>query len=129
MHPGSDGPDSVKAHTASGARSREWLGPNRQNVLSTYGRGKDGDMAAIASSRQTRAFPTIRTVAGIGLAFILVVAGLVITGFPSGSAPPTTPSATVSRGAITATVAGIGTVAAAQTLDLAFPSTGTVREV
>lgn len=86
-------------------------------------------MAAIASSHQARAFPTIRIIAGIGLALILVVAGLVISGFPSGSAPPTTPSATVSRGAITATVAGIGTVAAAQTLDLTFPSTGTVREV
>src|SRR2546429_395450 len=86
-------------------------------------------MAAIAIPRHARAFPFRWIVAGVGVAVILAVVGLVVTGFPGGSAPRATPSATVSRGPITATVAGIGTIAAAQTLDLAFPSVGTVSEV
>src|SRR5690242_16578746 len=86
-------------------------------------------MAAIASPRRSQGFPTRWIVAGIGSLLIVAAVATVATGFPGRSAPSTTSTATVSRGSITATVNGIGTVAAAQTLDLTYSSGGTVRQV
>jgi HlyD family secretion protein len=99
--------------------------PIRSNLRT----GKDEDMAAITNPRGTRRFPIRWPVAAVGSA--LVVAAVVVTasGFANRSTPSTTNVATMSRGSITATVTGIGSVAPAQTLDLAFPSAGTVSEV
>ena len=67
--------------------------------------------------------------AGIAVIVLAIIAALVVTrpaGQPAGAA---TATASVVRGGITATVAGTGTIAAEQSLDLSFPINGTVTEV
>jgi HlyD family secretion protein len=91
--------------------------------------GKDEDMAAITNPRGSRPFPTRWPVAVVGSAVVLAAVVAVATAIPSRSTPSASTFATVSRGSITATVNGIGSVAAAQTFDLAFPTTGTVSDV
>src|SRR5262245_45331445 len=70
--------------------------------------------------------------AGIGIAVIVVgvVAGLFINSRASSSTAGTTiATTTVASGSLVASVAGSGTVAAAQSLDLAFQPSGTVTQV
>src|SRR5262249_16187906 len=83
--------------------------------------GKDEDMAAITNPHGPRAFRRGWRGAAVGSALVLAVVVAVAPGFASRSTPSATTTATVSRGSITATVTGIGSVAAAQSLDLAFP--------
>jgi HlyD family secretion protein len=62
----------------------------------------------------------------------MLIAGAAVAvanGLPGRSAASTIATAPVSRGSITATVDGIGTVAAAQTLDLTFTNAGTISRV
>ena len=67
--------------------------------------------------------------AGIAVIVLAIIAALVVTrpaGQPAGAATATT---NIVRGGITATVAGTGTIAAEQSLDLSFSINGTVTEV
>ncbi|HLH72643.1 MAG TPA: efflux RND transporter periplasmic adaptor subunit [Chloroflexota bacterium] len=90
-------------------------------------------MATITETPRTTGIPRRWRVAGAGL----VVAGLLGVGLTTGtlralvgpSAPALPPTVAVTRGGITASVDGIGTVAAAKTLDLTFSTTGTVTDV
>src|SRR5438094_4435694 len=86
-------------------------------------------MAAITQPRQARVFPSRRIIAVVGSVLILAIVALVLMKLRNNSSLSTLPTSTVSRGAITASVAGIGTIAAAQSVDLAVPGTGTVSAV
>jgi len=67
---------------------------------------------------------------GIGVVLIGLVAGLYISSRASSSTAATTiATTTVAPGSVVASVAGSGTVAAAQSLDLAFQASGTVTQV
>ncbi len=84
-------------------------------------------MAAITAIPPRHLIPRRWIIAGIGAALIGSSIGAV--GLSTRAAPATPSTVTVTRGAITATVSGIGTVAAARTLDLTFPTAGTVTQV
>ncbi len=68
---------------------------------------------------------------GAGSAVIVLglIAALLLNRTSSSSSTTTTATTTVTRGTVVAAVAGSGTVAAAQSLDLAFPTSGTVTQV
>jgi HlyD family secretion protein len=66
---------------------------------------------------------------GIALIVLVIIAALTINSFGSSSATPTVATTTIARGGIVASVAGSGTVAAAQALDLSFQTSGTVTQV
>src|SRR5438105_279222 len=68
---------------------------------------------------------------GIGIAVIVVViiAALAINGVQRRAAPIAVATVPVARGNIVAAVAGSGTVAAEQSLDLPFKTNGTVTKV
>jgi HlyD family secretion protein len=66
---------------------------------------------------------------GVALIVIVIVAALVLNSMSSRATTPTVATTTMSHGPIVATVAGSGTVAAAQSLDLSFQANGTVTEV
>lgn len=90
-------------------------------------------MATIAKTPGTTRIPRRWLVGGAGLIAAGALAAMMTTGTLGGligpSAPALPPTVAVTRGAITANVDGIGTVAAAQSLDLNFPTSGTVTEV
>jgi HlyD family secretion protein len=69
----------------------------------------------------------------IGAGIVVIVAGIIaalaLTRAGSGSTATTVATTTVSTGNVVASVAGSGTVAAAQALDLNFQSSGTVTQV
>ena len=66
--------------------------------------------------------------AGIFLIVLVIVAAVVINS-RSSSATPTVATTTVATGSVVASIAGSGSVAAAQTLDLPFQSSGSVTKV
>jgi len=66
---------------------------------------------------------------GIALIVLVIIAALAINSRSSSSATSTIATTTVGRGEIVANVAGSGTVAAAQALDLSFQTSGTVTQV
>src|SRR6266511_5662365 len=66
---------------------------------------------------------------GIALIVLVIIAALVLNGRANSSAAPTVATTTVTRGSVVATVAGSGTVAPAQALDLSFQTSGTVTQV
>ncbi len=66
---------------------------------------------------------------GIGAIVIAIVVALLLTSTSSSSSAPAVPTTTVSTGNVVASVAGSGTVAAAQSLDLTFQTTGSVTQV
>jgi HlyD family secretion protein len=68
---------------------------------------------------------------GAGSAVIVIglIAALVINRTSSGSSTATVTTTTVTRGNVVATVAGSGSIAAAQALDLAFQTSGSVTQV
>jgi HlyD family secretion protein len=66
---------------------------------------------------------------GIGAIIIAIIAGLLLTSIGSSSSAPVISTTTVSTGSVVASVAGSGTVAAAQSLDLTFQTTGSVTQV
>jgi HlyD family secretion protein len=67
--------------------------------------------------------------AGIVLIIIVIIAALALNSRSSSSTTPTVATTTASRGNIVASVAGSGAIAAAQSLDLAFQSSGSVTRV
>lgn len=67
-------------------------------------------------------------IAGIAVIIIAIIAALVLTRGSRSSAPMLN-TTTVQRGNLVATVNGSGTVAAAQSLDMAFATNGTVSAV
>ncbi|MFN8503655.1 efflux RND transporter periplasmic adaptor subunit [Kouleothrix sp.] len=66
---------------------------------------------------------------GIALIVLGIIAALVINSMRSSSTTSTVATSKVTRGTIVATVDGSGTIAAAQSLDLGFATTGTVKTV
>jgi HlyD family secretion protein len=60
---------------------------------------------------------------------IAIIAALLLSFTTSSSSTPTVSTTTVSSGSVVASVAGSGTVAAAQSLDLTFQTTGSVTQV
>lgn len=68
-------------------------------------------------------------VGGIVLIVLAILAGVLLSTAPSRAATTAQQTVAVTRGSITARVDGSGTVAAAQSLDLNFQSSGTVTEV
>src|SRR6266542_3348007 len=66
---------------------------------------------------------------GIALIVLVIIAALAINSRSSSSATSTVATNTVGRGEIVASVAGSGTVAAAQALDLSFQTSGMVTQV
>src|SRR5215212_4934400 len=66
---------------------------------------------------------------GIGAIAIAIVAALLLTSTRSSASTPTVSTTSVSTGNVVASVAGSGTVAAAQSLDLTFQTTGSVTQV
>ena len=67
--------------------------------------------------------------AGIAVIVICIIAALVINRTSSSSSATTVAATTVTRGNVIASVSGSGSIAAAQTLDLAFPTSGSVTQV
>src|SRR5262245_60140218 len=67
--------------------------------------------------------------AGIGLIVLAIVIAVILSTRQSSSATQTAATSTVARGNIVASVSGSGSVAAAQALDLAFQTSGTVTKV
>ncbi|GAB4209587.1 MAG: efflux RND transporter periplasmic adaptor subunit [Roseiflexaceae bacterium] len=67
--------------------------------------------------------------AGIGVIVLAIIVALVMGGAGSRAATSTAATATVTRGPIVATIAGSGTIAAAQSLAVPFQTNGVVREV
>ena len=86
-------------------------------------------MSTKLSPRRRGLFASRWLIPGIGAILILVVVGLLTSGALRKSNGPGPATVGVTRGPITATVNGIGTVAAAQTVDLALPGTGPVTDV
>jgi HlyD family secretion protein len=66
---------------------------------------------------------------GIGAIVIALIAAVLLTSTSSSSSTPAVSTTTVASGNIVATVDGSGTVAAAQSLDLTFQTTGSVTQV
>jgi HlyD family secretion protein len=66
---------------------------------------------------------------GFALIVLVIIAALAINGRSSSSTTPTVATTTVARGGVVASVAGSGTVASAQALDLSFQASGTVTQV
>jgi HlyD family secretion protein len=66
---------------------------------------------------------------GIALIVLAIIAAVLIGTRRSGSAAATAATVPVTRGTIVASVAGTGSIAAAQSLDLAFQTSGAVTEV
>jgi HlyD family secretion protein len=66
---------------------------------------------------------------GIALIVLAIIAAVLLSARRSSSAASTTATSPVTRGTIIASVAGTGSVAAAQSLDLAFQTSGTVTEM
>jgi HlyD family secretion protein len=66
---------------------------------------------------------------GITLIVLAIIIALLLSGAQRRSAAPTAATVTVTRGSVVASVAGSGTVAAAQTLDLPFQTSGNVTQV
>lgn len=66
---------------------------------------------------------------GIGAIVIAIIAALLLTSTSSSSSAPAVSTTTVSTGNVVASVVGSGTVAAAQSLDLTFQSSGSVTQV
>jgi HlyD family secretion protein len=60
---------------------------------------------------------------------LAIIAAILLTRPGSSASTPTLPTTTVSSGSIVASVAGSGTVAAAQALDLMFQASGSVTQV
>jgi HlyD family secretion protein len=67
--------------------------------------------------------------AGIALIIVGIIAALVVNSFQAQAAPLGATTVSVARGSIMARVAGNGTVAATQTLDLPFEASGSVTDV
>ena len=85
-------------------------------------------MAVMAKPR-TRLFSTGRIIALVGAVVIIALIAVVVRGFLSRGATAPAPRVAVIRGPITASVAGIGTIAPAQTVDLSFSEAGSVSSV
>src|SRR5262245_31664294 len=66
---------------------------------------------------------------GIAVIIVMIVVALLISSLQSRTAPQTAATVSVTRGAIVASVAGSGTVVAAQSLDLPFQASGSVTAV
>src|SRR4051812_16884768 len=66
---------------------------------------------------------------GIGAIVIAIIIAVLLTRTSSSSSTPAVSTTTVASGNIVATVDGSGTVAAAQSLDLTFQTTGSVTQV
>jgi HlyD family secretion protein len=67
--------------------------------------------------------------AGLALIVLAIAAALLLSRTSSPSSAPTVSTTTVASGNIVATVDGSGTIAAAQSLDLPFQTSGTVTQV
>src|SRR5215217_6052295 len=67
--------------------------------------------------------------AGIAVIVIGIIAALLINRTSSSASATTLATSTVTRGNVIASVSGSGSLAAAQTLDLAFSSSGSVTQV
>jgi HlyD family secretion protein len=67
--------------------------------------------------------------AGIAAIVLAIAAAVLLTRTNANSSTPTVSTTTVATGNVVASVAGSGTVAAAQSLDLAFQTSGSVTEV
>jgi HlyD family secretion protein len=67
--------------------------------------------------------------AGIAVIVIGIIAALVINRTSSSSSTTTLATTAVTRGNVIASVSGSGSIAAAQTLDVAFPTSGNVTQV
>lgn len=66
---------------------------------------------------------------GVAAIVLAIVAALLLTFTSSGSSTPTVSTTTVTSGNVVASVAGSGTLAAAQSLDLTFQTSGSVTQV
>jgi len=66
---------------------------------------------------------------GIALIVLAIIIALVLSGAQRRGATPTTATVPVTRGSVVSSVAGSGTVAAAQTLDLVFQTSGNITQV
>src|SRR5262245_36416123 len=66
---------------------------------------------------------------GIVMVVLAIAAAVLLSTRRSGAAAQAATTAPLTRGTIVASVAGTGSVAAAQSLDLAFQTNGTVTEV
>src|SRR6187551_1088800 len=66
---------------------------------------------------------------GSAVIALAIIVAIVLTRAGSSASTPTLPTTTVSSGSIVASVAGSGTVAAAQALDLTFQNSGSVTQV
>jgi HlyD family secretion protein len=66
---------------------------------------------------------------GIIVIIVALVAGVLLSGVPGRGQQVTIPTVPASRETLVATVSGSGTIAAAQSVDLAFQTSGTVVEV
>ena len=87
-------------------------------------------MATTTLSRRRQGISRTRWL-WIGSAAIVlaIIVALLLTRTSSSSSAPTISTTTVTSGSIVASVAGSGTVAAAQSLDLTFPTSGSVTHV
>jgi HlyD family secretion protein len=87
-------------------------------------------MTTSSSTNLRRRSSSRRWIVFVAVAVIAIVAAVLILRGPSSRAATDLPATTkVARGALTATVAGSGSVAAEQTVNLPFASAGTVTEV
>jgi HlyD family secretion protein len=91
----------------------------------------DGDlhMATTTLQRGPQVMRGRWLIGGIALIVVGIIAALILNSMGQPAATPSVGTTTVTRGAIVASVSGSGTVAAAQTLDLAFQTSGTVTTV
>src|SRR5262245_353818 len=91
---------------------------------------KDDLMATTTLPQQyTRTLRWRWIAGGIVLIVLAIIAAVLISTRRSGAAASAVATAPVTRGTIVASVAGTGSVAAVQSLDLAFQTNGTVTEV
>jgi len=100
----------------------------RPSVRGHVGRGNE-KMAAIARGPRAGGIPWRWIAVGVAVVVIGLVGVALANGARAQGGRASVATVAVSRGNITAHVDGIGTVAAAQSLDLVFATTGTVREV
>jgi HlyD family secretion protein len=85
-------------------------------------------MTTQTPTRQRRSH-TLWWIGGIALIVVAIVAALILTGALKRPAPAVPETVAVKRGSLVATIAGSGSVAAEQSLSLAFQTNGNVNEV
>src|SRR5258708_3659162 len=85
--------------------------------------------ATTKTSPRRRSFFRSRRFIAIGVIVVILIAAVVAMRTIGNRPPPAPATIPVTRGPITASVNGIGTTAAARTVDLGFQATGIIKEI